>query len=196
MGLPPTLEQIIESFSRFPGIGKKTAQRLSLHVMKTDREFIYQFAKALMDAKDKITYCHQCHNYAEDDLCLICGDNSRDISTICVVEEPSDILLFEKTGYHGMYHVLNGVLSPLDGIGPDDLNIDNLLDRLNDVEEVIIATNTSIEGDTTALYISKLLSEKNIKITRLARGIPVGGHLEFVDDATLSRSISERVSVK
>lgn len=196
MGLPPTLEQIIESFSRFPGIGKKTAQRLSLHVMKSDRESIYQFAKALMDAKDKITYCQQCHNYAENDLCLICADDSRDIITICIVEEPSDILLFEKTGYHGVYHVLNGVLSPLDGIGPDDLNIDSLLDRLNEVEEVIIATNTSIEGDTTALYISKLLSEKNIRITRLARGIPVGGHLEFVDDATLSRSISERVSVK
>ncbi|NQU68168.1 MAG: recombination protein RecR [Candidatus Marinimicrobia bacterium] len=195
-GLPPTIERVIDSFSSFPGIGKKTAQRLALHVMKADKETILQFARSLTDAREKIIYCQLCHNYSENDVCHICSDPLRDESVICVVEEPADIILFEKAGYKGFYHVLGGALSPLDGIGPEDLNVESLIGRLDRVKEIIIATNMNIEGDTTALYLSKMLVDRHIKITRLARGVPVGGHLEFVDEATLTRSLSERVLIR
>ena len=194
-GLPPTLEKVIEGFSKFPGIGKKTAHRLGLHVLKTHSKDVENFAQALLNVKSKINTCNSCHNIAEAELCEICSDEKRDNSIICICEEPSDIYLIEKTGFQGVYHVLGGLLSPLDGIGPEDLQIDSLMERVKSATELIIATNASIEGEATILYISKLLDSNSIKITRLARGLPVGGHLPYVDEATLSRSINERVNL-
>ena len=193
-GLPPTLNKVIESFTRFPGIGKKTAHRLGLHVLKSHSDEIEEFAQALLDVKSKIKTCNNCHNISEADLCDICSDDKRDKSIICICEEPSDIYLIEKTGFKGVYHVLGGLLSPLDGIGPDDLNIDSLIERVKSASELIVATDASVEGDATALYIQKILDQP-IKMTRLARGLPVGGHLEYVDEATLTRSINERVEL-
>ena len=194
-GLPPTLNKVIESFSRFPGIGKKTAHRLGLHVLKSHINAIEEFAQALLDVKNKINTCNNCHNISETDFCDICSDEKRDKTIICICEEPSDIYLIEKTGFKGIYHVLGGLLSPLDGIGPDDLHIDSLIERIKSISELIIATDASVEGDATALYLQKILPTESIKMTRLARGLPVGGHLEYVDEATLTRSINERVEL-
>ena len=193
-GLPPTLNKVIESFTRFPGIGKKTAHRLGLHVLKSHSNEIEEFAQALLDVKSKINTCNNCHNISESDLCDICSDDKRDKSIICICEEPPDIYLIEKTGFKGVYHVLGGLLSPLDGIGPDDLHIDSLIERVKSASELIVATDASVEGDATILYIQKILDQP-IKMTRLARGLPVGGHLEYVDEATLTRSINERVEL-
>ena len=194
-GLPPTLNKVIESFTRFPGIGKKTAHRLGLHVLKSHSNEIEEFAQALLDVKSKINTCTNCHNISEANFCDICLDDKRDKSIICICEEPSDIYLIEKTGFKGVYHVLGGLLSPLDGIGPDDLHIDSLIERVKSASELIVATDASVEGDATALYIQKILDSESIKMTRLARGLPVGGHLEYVDEATLTRSINERVEL-
>ena len=194
-GLPPTLNKVIDSFTRFPGIGKKTAYRLGLHVLKSHSNEIEEFAQALLDVKSKINTCNICHNISEADICDICSDNKRDKSIICICEEPSDIYLIEKTGFKGVYHVLGGLLSPLDGIGPDDLHIDSLIERVKSASELIVATDASIEGDATALYIQKILDSQPIKMTRLARGLPVGGHLEYVDEATLTQSINERIEL-
>jgi len=194
-GFPPSLERVIEAFAQFPGIGKKTAQRLGLHVLKSDSNSIIEFAHSLMDVKEKITFCSECNNFAESGKCEICENPKRDRQIICVVEKSSDIFLFENTGFRGVYQVLGGVLSPLDGIGPNELNLKSLMGRLEDVKEIIVATNTSVEGDATALYVAKLIQPLGIKVTRLARGIPVGGHLEYVDEATLSKSINERVEI-
>ena len=194
-GLPPTLNKVIESFSRFPGIGKKTAHRLGLHVLKSHSNEIEEFAQALLDVKSKINTCNNCYNISETNLCEICLDENRAKSIICICEEPSDIYLIEKTGFNGIYHVLGGLLSPLDGIGPDDLHIDSLMERVKSASELIVATDASVEGDATALYIQKILDSESIKITRLARGLPVGGHLEYVDEATLTQSINERVEL-
>ena len=193
-GLPPTLNKVIESFTRFPGIGKKTAHRLALHVLKSHSNEIEEFAQALLDVKSKINTCNNCHNISETNLCDICSDDKRDKSIICICEEPPDIYLIEKTGFKGVYHVLGGLLSPLDGIGPDELHIDSLIERVKSASELIVATDASVEGDATALYIQKILDQP-IKMTRLARGLPVGGHLEYVDEATLTRSINERVEL-
>ena len=187
--------KIIESFTRFPGIGKKTAHRLGLHVLKSNKDDIEDFAQALLDVKNKISTCSICHNFSELDICTICSDDERDKKIICICEETSDIILLEKTGYNGVYHVLGGLIIPLEGVGPDELHIDSLVDRAKLATELIIATDASIEGDTTALYIHKIFDSVDIKITRLARGLPVGGHLEYVDEATLTKSIHERVKI-
>ena len=194
-GLPHSLLKVIESFSKFPGIGKKTAHRLGLHVLKSHSNEIEKLAQALLDVKSKINACDNCHNISETNLCNICSDEKRDNSTICICEEPSDIYLIEKTGYKGTYHVLGGLLSPLDGIGPDDLHIDSLMERVKFASELIVATDASVEGDATALYIQKIFESQLIKMTRLARGLPIGSHLEYVDEATLTRSINERVEI-
>jgi len=194
-GLPPTLIKVIESFSKFPGIGKKTAHRLGLYVLKSHTNEIQDLAQALMDVKEKISTCNNCHNISETEICEICSDEKRDKSIICICEEPSNIYLIEKTGYRGVYHVLGGLLSPLDGIGPNVLHINSLIERAKSASELIVATDASIEGDATALYIQKILASQPIKMTRLARGLPVGGHLEYVDEATLTRSIAERVEL-
>jgi len=193
--LPPTLIKVIESFAKFPGIGKKTAHRLGLYVLKSNKLDIENFAQALLDVKSKISTCSICNNFSESSLCEICADDNRNKDIICVCEKSSDILLLEKTGFNGLYHVIGGLISPLDGIGPEDLNIHSLINRSMQVTELIIATDASIEGDTTALYISQTLENSKIKISRLARGLPVGGHIEYVDEATLAKSIDERVAV-
>ena len=194
--VPPPVEKLIESFAKFPGIGKKTAQRMAFHVLKSDNEQAAQLAQAVMDVKSKILTCTICGGITVDDPCAICADSKRREDLLCIVEKSSDIYAFEKTNsYRGKYHVLGGVLSPLDGIGPDDLTIDSLMSRVNKDMEVILATNPSIEGEATALYISKLLKEKGIKSSKLARGLPVGGALEYTDEATLIRALEGRVTL-
>ncbi|MAD52322.1 MAG: recombination mediator RecR [Candidatus Marinimicrobia bacterium] len=194
--VPPPVEKLIEAFARFPGIGKKTAQRMAFYVLKSDNQYAVQLAEAVMDVKSKILTCSMCGGITVEDPCSICSDSKRQDDLLCIVEESSDIYAFEKTNsFRGKYHVLGGVLSPLDGIGPDDLTIDNLMSRVTNGMEVILATNPSVEGEATALYIGKLLKEMGIKSSRLARGIPVGGALEYIDEATLIRAIEGRVSL-
>ena len=193
--LPKTLEKIIDSLSSLPGIGKKTAQRLGMYMIKMDDEFISEFAAALVDMKDNIYSCSQCNNFCDSAVCSICSDTNRNSNMICIVENPSDIVLFDNTGFDGFFHVLGGLLSPLDGISPDDLAIDSLLSRLDNVEEIIIAIGTSVEAETTSLYLVNLLRSHNVKISRLSQGLPVGGHLEYIDQATLEKSFIERVEI-
>ena len=194
--LPDSANKLIDNFSRLPGIGRKTAQRLVFHLLSTDGELTYNLSDSLKDLKLKIKNCPICHGITESNPCKICSDPKRDDTLLCVVENPYDVFVFEKiNSFRGKYHILGGVLSPLDGIGPDDLNIDSLLKRLEQGIEIIIATNPSVEGETTALYLAKILSDKNLSISKLARGIPVGSDLEYVDDATLIRAMEGRVSI-
>tara|TARA_B100000131_G_C18122437_1_gene613408 strand:+ start:2872 stop:3468 length:597 start_codon:yes stop_codon:yes gene_type:complete len=192
--IPPSLEKVIEEFSKFPGIGKKTAQRLGIHVLKSNSENIMNLAQALIDVKEKIKTCELCHNISETSPCLLCLDPKRDKTILCIVEDSSDIMLIEKTGYNGLYHVMGGTISPLEGISAEHIFIDDILDKVDQFNEIIISTNASIDGDTTSLYIQRLLNDKEIKITRLARGLPVGGQLEYVDEATLSKAIENRTN--
>ena len=187
---PDSIIRLIDRFSSFPGIGKKTAQRMAFYILKESNQNALSLAEAVKDVKSNIAACSLCGGITENDPCTICDDVKRDSSLICVVEVPADIYAFERTsGFNGVYHVLGGVLSPLDGIGPDELNIDSLMARVIPGNEIVLALNPSIEGDTTCLYISKLLVDEDVKITRLARGIPVGGELEYTDDATLLRAM-------
>ena len=191
-----SIEKLIEEFSNFPGIGKKTAQRMAFFVLKQRQEESEALAQAILDVKSKVSYCSVCFNITEDDPCVICQDEKRDRSTICVVEEANDVVALEKTNqYKGLYHVLGGVLSPLDGIGPEDLKIKELLSRLKDkqIKEVIIATNPSAEGEATAIYLSRLIKPLGMKVTRIARGLPAGGDLEYADQTTLANALEGRV---
>ncbi len=192
-----SIENLAEQFSRLPGIGRKTAHRLALFVLKMTREEVTTLAKALIDVKDKVRYCSVCSNITETDPCGVCSNPKRDRTSICVVEEPNDVLAIEKTNeFKGLYHVLGGALSPLDGIGPEDLRIKELLRRMeNDIEEVILALNPNVEGEATTLYLSKLLKPLNVKVTRIARGLPVGSDLEFADEATLTRALEGRITL-
>ena len=193
-----SIEQLAEQFAQLPGIGRKTAHRLALYILKMSREEVVTMAKAMVNVKDKVRYCTICSNITETDPCAICSNTKRERSSICVVEEPHDVLAIEKTNeFKGLYHVLGGALSPLDGIGPDDLKIKELLQRLSTstIEEIILALNPNVEGETTTLYLSKLLKPLGIKITRIARGLPVGSDLEFADEATLSRAFEGRTAV-
>jgi recombination protein RecR len=191
------LQQLIEEFAALPGIGRKTAQRLALHILKQPREDVVQMARALVNVKDKIRYCSSCWNITETDPCPICASPKRDRTIICVVEEPNDVMAVEKTNeFKGLYHVLGGSLSPLDGIGPDELKVRELLQRItNEMTEVILALNPNVEGEATTLYLTKLLKPLGVKISRIARGIPVGGDLEFADEATLTRALEGRVAL-
>jgi len=194
--IPDTIEKLIEEFSRFPGIGRKTAQRMTFNVLKSSTDEASTLAKAIIDMKSKIKFCNICHGITEENPCLICKDVKRDPSLICVIEDPADIYTLEKNRiFNGLYHVLGGLLSPLDGIGPEDININTLINRLKPGYEVIIATNSSIEGETTSLYIAKLLNGKSINVTRLATGIPMGTNLEYIDDATIQRAIEGRTVI-
>lgn len=193
-----SVAQLVEQFARLPGIGRKTAHRLALFVLKMEREEVVDLAKALVNAKDKVRYCSVCSNITEADPCTICSNPKRDRNVLCVVEEPSDVLALEKTNeFKGLYHVLGGALSPLDGIGPEDLRVKELLARFStsNVEEVILAMNPNVEGEATTLYLSKLLKPLGPRITRIARGLPVGSDLEYADEATLSRALEGRVAV-
>lgn len=194
--LPNSLQNLIEQLSRFPGVGKKSAQRMAFFLLKNPREDVIALAKAIIDIKDRITECSQCHNIAEIDPCAICTDLKRDRTTLCLVQEPMDVLAIEKIGYYrGLYHVLGGVISPLNGIGPDDLKIDSLMPRLEGVKEVILAINPTRDGETTALYLSKILKVKGVNVTRIAQGLPIGLELEFADDLTLTRAIEGRTKL-
>lgn len=193
-----SVEQLTEQFAQLPGIGRKTAHRLALYVVKMNREDVVTLAKALVNVKDKVRYCSICSNITESDPCLICSNTKRDRTMICVVGEPTDVLALEKTNeFKGLYHVLGGALSPLDGVGPEDLRIKELLHRLSNanVEEVILALNPNVEGEATTLYLSKLLKPLGMKVTRIARGLPVGTDLEYADEATLSRALEGRIAV-
>ncbi len=190
---PDSLNNLIDEFSRFPGIGKKTAQRMAFHVLNSTNNLADELSHAIQSLKSKIRFCEKCHGISEDVLCQICSDPRRDSTSICVVENPADIYTFEKTNiFKGLYHVLGGVLSPLDGIGPDDLNINSLIERVNTDDEILVATNATIEGEATCLYLANILEKESVKVTRLARGLPIGGDLEFVDDATIMRAIEDR----
>ena len=229
-----TLETLVEQFSKLPTVGRKTAQRLAAYILKMPREEVVELADALVAVKDRVTACSVCYNVTDDDPCPICLSAKRDRTVICVVEEPNDVLALERTGeYHGQYHVLGGVISPLDGIGPDDLKIRELVARIADnsadnsanngasdsasqaggdgsaalttgsavedqeerVTEVILAMNPNVEGDTTAYYIGQLLGPLGVQVTRIARGLPVGGDLEYADEATLSRALEGRAGM-
>lgn len=189
------LQQLIEEFARLPGIGRKTAQRLALFILKQSREDVVRMAKALVGVKDRIRYCSVCYNITEIDPCVICSSPKRDRSIICVVEEPNDVLAIEKTNeFRGLYHVLGGSLSPLDGIGPEELKVRELLDRVGEsVSEVILAMNPNVEGEATTLYLTRLLKPLIPRISRIARGLPVGSDLEFADEATLTRALEGRI---
>lgn len=191
------LQELIEEFARLPGIGRKSAQRLALHVLKQSRDDVIRMAKSLVSVKDRIRYCSVCCNITEQDPCVICASAKRDRSVICVVEEPSDVIALEKTNeFRGLYHVLGGSLSPLDGIGPEELKTRELVTRVGgEVAEVILAMNPNVEGEATTIYLTRLLKPLGVKVSRIARGIPVGGDLEFADEATLSRALEGRIQL-
>ena len=189
------LNKLINELSRLPGIGGKTAQRLAFHILSMDNKEAFALADAIRDAKESMTYCSVCGNLTDTDPCIICSDENRDGSTICVVESPKDVAAMEKIReYKGYYHVLHGAISPMDGIGPDDINLKSLIMRLQDedVKELIIATNPNIEGEATAMYIARLIKPSGIKVTRIAHGIPVGGDLEYADEVTLLKAVEGR----
>lgn len=191
----PPVERLIEEFARLPGIGRKTAQRLAFYVLDLPKEDAQRFADAILQAKNKVFTCKVCQNLTDTEVCSICSNPNRDSGLICVVADPRDVLAFERTReYNGLYHVLHGVISPMNHIGPDDIRIRELLQRVadTDVREVIIATNPDTEGEATAMYLARLLKPFGIVVTRLAYGIPVGGHLEYIDEVTLMRALEGR----
>jgi len=192
---PEPIAKLIDSFARLPGIGPKTAGRLAFHILRMKEEDVLEFAKALVNAKRNLHYCSICFNITDTDPCRICQDKSRDSSMICIVQEPKDIGAMERTReFNGYYHVLHGAISPMEGIGPDEIRITELLKRLGDdtVQEMILATNPNIEGEATAMYISRLVKNFGIKVTRIAHGLPVGGDLEYADEVTLSKALEGR----
>ncbi|MCY6485863.1 recombination mediator RecR [Clostridium aestuarii] len=194
---PVAIEKLIEEFAKLPGIGYKTAQRLTLYVLNLPREEVNEFSEALIKARGTIKYCSICGNFTDSDPCAVCSNPNRDNSTICVVEQPKDIISVEKIReYNGVYHVLHGVISPMCGKGPDDIKLKELVRRINgEVKEVIVATNPNVEGEATAMYISKILKPLGVKVTRIAHGIPVGGDLEYADEVTLSKALEGRVEL-
>lgn len=192
---PAALERLTEQFARLPGIGMKSAQRLAFYVLSLPKDEAQSFVQAILDAKDSVRLCPVCQNLTDQELCAICADPERDHSLICVVAEPKDVIAMERAReYHGVYHVLHGVISPLSHVGPDDLRIRELLERVaqGGVEEVILATNPDTEGDATAMYLSRLLKPFGIRITRLGFGVPVGSNLEYADDATMLKALEGR----
>lgn len=198
MFYPTTIKNLIECYKKLPGIGEKTAERLALSTIGLDEEIINLFSKSLCDVKRKIKRCKECNNLAEDDLCEVCKQSTRDESVICVVEEPKNVIIFEKIGtFKGKYHVLDGLISPLDGINPEDININSLIERIKNgnVKEIIIAVKPSIEGETTALYISKILEGMNVKVTRIAHGVPLGIDMEYIDTLTLEMALEDRTDI-
>jgi len=187
------LAKLVNAFSKLPGIGGKTALRLAYHMINAPEEDIRELCEALSEIKKKVKYCSECGNFTENDICSICADDRRDHSVICVVKDPRDVIAMEKTAsFKGVYHVLHGTISPIDGIGPDDIRIKELLTRLDNVTEIIIATNPDVEGDATAVYIARLLKGFGIKTTRIAHGIPIGGDLEYIDEVTLAKALDGR----
>ena len=198
MNYPSSLKNLIDCFKKLPGVGEKTAERFSLSVLDFDEKLIESFSDSIKDVKYKIKRCSVCNNLTESDVCDICLDDTRDSSLLCVVSEAKNSILFEKIGsYRGKYHILNGLISPLDGIGPEDINIDKLIERIDKegVSEVILALKPSIEGETTSLYISKVLSGKGVRVTKIAQGIPMGADMEYIDMLTLEMALSDRKEI-
>lgn len=191
----PAIQKLLDELERMPGVGPKSAQRIAYWLLNADRDTAVRLAEAIVDVKDAVHFCSRCFNYAEGELCEVCASPGRDETTICVVSEPRDVSAIERTAaYRGLYHVLGGALSPMDGIGPDDLHIAELMARLSSepVQEVVLATNPNVEGETTAAYLARLIKPLGIRVTRLASGLPVGGDLEFADEVTLGRAIESR----
>ena len=198
MKYPKILNDLIECFKKLPGIGEKTAERLALSILKQDTQVVELFSKSLIDVNTKIKRCNVCNNLTEENICEICKSKDRDSKVICIVEDPKNVILFEKLGsYKGLYHVLDGLISPLDGIGPEQLKIGKLIDRIenSNIEEIIIALKPSIEGETTSLYISRMLKGLPVKVTKLAHGIPLGIDMEYVDVMTLEMALQDRKDV-
>ena len=193
-GTPEPLSRLIEAFHRLPGVGPKSAQRLAYHILRASPHEAEALANALLDVKRRIVFCSICLNITETDPCQICADPRRDGSMVCVVEQPLDILAIDRTGFRGRYHVLHGVLNPMDGVGPEQLHIRELLERLRsgEVKEVIMATNPSLEGEATSMYVQRLVGPVGVRVTRLARGLPSGADLEYTDDVTLARALEGR----
>lgn len=192
---PPSIQRLVDTLSRLPGVGPKTAQRLAFHLLNAREADAVGLSRAIVEAREKVKRCKICGNLTDDEVCSVCKDGSRVQSTICVVEQPGDSIVMEKTGeYRGLYHVLHGALSPMEGIGPKELNIQPLMNRLQDgtVEEVVMATNTSVEGEATAMYLARLIKPLGIRVSRLAHGVPVGNDLEYTDEATLARALIGR----
>ena len=198
MALPASLQELIEQFKRLPGIGGKSAQRLAFHVLRTPREDAEKLCQAIRDVKDRVIYCSTCNNITDSDPCVLCSDSSRDQRIICVVEEPQNVSVVDRTGgFRGLYHVLMGAISPLQGVGPDDLKIRGLLGRIagGGVEEVILATNPTVEGEATAIYLARLLKPLGLRVTRIATGIPVGSDLDYADDLSVGKAMDGRREV-
>lgn len=198
MSLPASIQHLIDQFKRLPGIGAKSAQRLAFHILKTPREDTERLCDAIRDVKDRVTYCSVCNNITDVDPCIFCADEGRDHRVICVVEEPQNVNVIEKTGgFRGVYHVLLGALSPLQGIGPDDLKIKGLLARVagGGVDEIILATNPTVEGEATAIYLARLFKPLGVRVTRIATGIPVGSDLEYADELTMGKAMEGRRDV-
>lgn len=191
------INKLIEELAGLPGIGSKSAQRLAFHLINMPKARVEKLAQAIIDAKENVRYCQECYTLTDQDVCPVCANHNRDHSTIMVVENTRDLAAYEKTGkYMGVYHVLHGAISPMLGIGPGDIKLKELMQRLEgDVKEVIIATNSSLEGETTAMYISKLIKPAGVKVTRIASGVPVGGDLEYIDEVTLLRALEGRVEI-
>jgi recombination protein RecR len=189
------VQDLIDELGRLPGIGPKSAQRIAFHLLKVSKDDALRLARSISEVKDKVRFCAQCFNVSEGDLCGICGDPRRDTTMVCVVEEPRDLVAVEKTGeFKGIYHVLQGAISPIEGVGPEQLRIRELLERIGTagIEEVILCTNPNLEGEATALYLARLLKPMGLKVTRIASGLPVGGDLEYADELTLGRALEGR----
>jgi len=189
------IARLLEELERLPGVGPKSAQRLAFHILRSDEASATRLADAIVEVKRTIHFCSRCFNLAEADLCEVCSDSRRDVHVICVVEEPRDVVAIERTGeFRGVYHVLQGAISPIDGIGPEQLRVRELIDRIGagGIEEIIVATNPNVEGETTALYISRLAKPLGVRVTRIASGLPVGGDLEYADEVTLGRALEAR----
>jgi recombination protein RecR len=197
MSLPASLQELVEQFKKLPGIGGKSAQRLAFHVLRTPREEAEKLCQAIRDVKDRVIYCSTCNNITDSDPCVLCSDTTRDQRVICVVEEPQNVSVVDRTGgFRGLYHVLMGAISPLQGVGPDDLKIKGLLARIGGgVEEVILATNPTVEGEATAIYLARLLKPLGLRVTRIATGIPVGSDLDYADDLSVGKAMDGRREV-
>lgn len=194
-GLPEPILRLIDAFSKLPGIGEKSATRLAFHILRAPGDYAERLAKSIVDIKSKVTLCPICYSFTSEHICAICKDEERDKTTICVVEKPVDLIAIERSAeFSGKYHVLHGVISPIEGIGPEDLRMKELISRLGDgtVKEVIIATNTSVEGEATALYLAKFIKTFGVEVTRIAHGIPVGGDIEYIDEITLGKALRDR----
>ncbi|MGB4592618.1 MAG: recombination mediator RecR [Coriobacteriia bacterium] len=191
----PPIARLLEELERLPGIGPKSAQRLAYYILRSDADVADRLAAALVEVKRSIHFCAKCFNFAEGELCDICGSGKRDATVVCVVEEPRDVVAIERTGeFRGLYHVLQGAISPIDGIGPEQLRVRELIARIGEggIEELIVATNPNVEGETTALYLARLVKPLGVKVTRIASGLPVGGDLEYADEVTLGRALEAR----